>query len=83
MSHFVGVGIFRIDLSRTDLGCCRLTLRCTCMKLGPCYEEHVDKSILEEEAIEQVIIGISPAILIDHYKPKILSSPSVRRFRAL
>ena len=27
MSHFMGVGIFRIGLNRTDLGCWRLTLR--------------------------------------------------------
>ena len=27
MSHFVGVGIFWIDLNRTDLGCWRLTLK--------------------------------------------------------
>ena len=26
MSHFMGVGIFRIGLNRTDLGCWRLTL---------------------------------------------------------
>ena len=29
MSHFVGVGIFWIDLNRTDLGCWRLTLTTT------------------------------------------------------
>ena len=26
MSHFMGMGIFRIGLNRTDLGCWRLTL---------------------------------------------------------
>ena len=26
MTHFMGVGIFRIGLNRTDLGCWRLTL---------------------------------------------------------
>ena len=26
MSHFIGIGIFRIGLNRTDLGCWRLTL---------------------------------------------------------
>ena len=26
MSHFMGVGIFRVVLTRTDLGCWRLTL---------------------------------------------------------
>ena len=27
MSHFMGVGIFRIGLNRPDLGCWRLTLK--------------------------------------------------------
>ena len=27
MSHFIGVGMFRFGLKRTDLGCWRLTLK--------------------------------------------------------
>ena len=46
MSHFMGVGIFRIGLNRTDLGSWRLTLNLKALGGGGCLPPHMRFSLI-------------------------------------